>query len=101
MDVTRGRYRFIKRSVACLHVLPYFDIGTMDVTYAMTWFVHWSTFQISKSSLRAYLRWNVWLNGLTVSKDLQIEQSFEDLEGIFEPGDPFTYGAIVQRHHLQ
>ncbi|KAK4359629.1 hypothetical protein RND71_021858 [Anisodus tanguticus] len=40
-------------------------------------------------------------DGLIVSKDLQIEQSFEDLEAIFEPGDPFTFSAIVQRQHPQ
>ncbi|XP_022857975.1 uncharacterized protein LOC111378923 isoform X2 [Olea europaea var. sylvestris] len=34
--------------------------------------------------------------GLTVSKDLLVEQSFEDLEEIFEPGDEFRFDAIVQ-----
>ncbi|CAI9777068.1 unnamed protein product [Fraxinus pennsylvanica] len=34
--------------------------------------------------------------GLRVSKDLRTEQSFEDLEEMFEPGDEFRFDAIVQ-----
>ncbi|KAL0322739.1 UNVERIFIED_CONTAM: hypothetical protein Sangu_1893200 [Sesamum angustifolium] len=34
--------------------------------------------------------------GLTVSKDLQIEQSLEDLEASFEPGSNFKFDATVQ-----
>ncbi|KAL0392465.1 UNVERIFIED_CONTAM: hypothetical protein Sradi_2469300 [Sesamum radiatum] len=34
--------------------------------------------------------------GITVSKDLQIEQSLEDLEASFEPGSNFKFDATVQ-----
>ncbi|XAR54730.1 hypothetical protein NMG60_11029995 [Bertholletia excelsa] len=34
--------------------------------------------------------------GLRVSKDLRIEQSFEDLEAVFEPGQEFSFDAVVQ-----
>lgn len=33
---------------------------------------------------------------LTVGKNVSVEQSFEDLEAIFEPGDSFQFDAIVQ-----
>lgn len=34
--------------------------------------------------------------GLSVGKDLQVEQSFEDLEATFEPGDQFKFEATLQ-----
>lgn len=34
--------------------------------------------------------------GLSVSKSLQVEQSFEDLEAAFEPGELFRFEAILQ-----
>ncbi|KAK1356360.1 Trigger factor [Heracleum sosnowskyi] len=33
---------------------------------------------------------------LTVGKNVSVEQSFEDLEAIFEPGDSFQFDVIVQ-----
>ncbi|KAI3459826.1 hypothetical protein Pfo_016489 [Paulownia fortunei] len=39
--------------------------------------------------------------GLTVGKDLQIEQSLEDLEAGFEPGGKFRFDAIVQCQDLK
>ncbi|CAI9108574.1 OLC1v1008208C1 [Oldenlandia corymbosa var. corymbosa] len=33
--------------------------------------------------------------GLSVHKDLRVEQSFEELEEIFEPGDHFKFDAII------
>lgn len=34
--------------------------------------------------------------GLKVGKDLRVEQSFEDLEDIFEPDEKFSFDAIIQ-----
>jgi hypothetical protein len=34
--------------------------------------------------------------GLSVGKDLQVQQSFEDLEAAFEPGEQFRFEAILQ-----
>ncbi|GAB4859115.1 hypothetical protein Ancab_010580 [Ancistrocladus abbreviatus] len=34
---------------------------------------------------------------LMVSKDLRVVQSFEELEGSFEPGEQFSFGAVL--HH--
>lgn len=36
-----------------------------------------------------------WQEGLAVSKDLRVEQSFEDLEAAFEPGGNFRFDAVV------
>ncbi|KAJ8550702.1 hypothetical protein K7X08_000072 [Anisodus acutangulus] len=57
--------------------------------------------QVIKKIINSTISKYVEKDGLIVSKDLQIEQSFEDLEAIFEPGDPFTFSAIVQRQHPQ
>ncbi|KAF5950257.1 hypothetical protein HYC85_012250 [Camellia sinensis] len=38
--------------------------------------------------------------GLTVSKDLRVEQSFEDLEAMFEPGDQFSFDVVVKLQEL-
>ncbi|KAJ4723661.1 trigger factor-like [Melia azedarach] len=34
--------------------------------------------------------------GLKVSKDLRVEQSFEDLEELFEPDEKFSFDAVIQ-----
>ncbi|KAG2721868.1 hypothetical protein I3760_02G101000 [Carya illinoinensis] len=34
--------------------------------------------------------------GLKVGKDLRVEQSFEDLEVTFEPGEKFSFDAVIQ-----
>ena len=34
--------------------------------------------------------------GLKVSKDLRVEQSFEDLEDAFEPDEKFSFDAVIQ-----
>lgn len=39
--------------------------------------------------------------GLSVGKDLQIEQSLEDLEAEFEPGAKFRFDAVVQFQDLK
>ncbi|XP_009804518.1 uncharacterized protein [Nicotiana sylvestris] len=53
--------------------------------------------QVIKKIINSTISEYVEKDGLAVFKDLQIEQSFEDLEAIFEPGEPFTFSAIVQR----
>ncbi|XP_059632958.1 uncharacterized protein LOC132275470 isoform X2 [Cornus florida] len=35
--------------------------------------------------------------GITVGKDLRVGQSFEDLEAMFEPGNEFSFDAVVRR----
>lgn len=34
--------------------------------------------------------------GLEVSTDLRVEQSFEDLEDLFEPDEKFSFDAVIQ-----
>lgn len=34
--------------------------------------------------------------GLKVGKDLRVEQSLEDLEETFEPGEKFSFDAVIQ-----
>ncbi|KAJ9178303.1 hypothetical protein P3X46_010197 [Hevea brasiliensis] len=38
--------------------------------------------------------------GLKVSKDLRVEQSFEDLEDIFEPDEEFSFVAVLQLQEM-
>ncbi|KAK2979359.1 hypothetical protein RJ640_018439 [Escallonia rubra] len=48
--------------------------------------------KVINSTIAEYIR----REGLKVSKDLRVEQSFEDLESEFEPGDAFRFDATVQ-----
>lgn len=38
--------------------------------------------------------------GIKASKDLRVEQSFEDLEDVFEPGEEFRFDAVVQLQEM-
>ena len=38
--------------------------------------------------------------GMKVSKDLKVEQSFEDLEDAFEPDEEFRFDAVVQLQEM-
>ena len=39
---------------------------------------------------------NLLQERLAVGKDLKVEQSFEDLEEIFEPDEKFSFDAVIQ-----
>ncbi|XP_057958829.1 uncharacterized protein LOC131151594 isoform X2 [Malania oleifera] len=53
--------------------------------------------QVIKKVINHAISEYVEKEGLIVSKDLRIEQSFEDLEAKFEPGDRFCFDAVVVR----
>uniref|UniRef100_A0A5B7BV09 peptidylprolyl isomerase n=1 Tax=Davidia involucrata TaxID=16924 RepID=A0A5B7BV09_DAVIN len=53
--------------------------------------------QVIKRVINSTIAEYVEKEGFTVSKDLRVEQSFEDLEATFEPGDQFSFDAIVQQ----
>lgn len=38
--------------------------------------------------------------GLSVGKDLKVEQCYEDLRATFEPGEEFSYDAVVQLQQM-
>ncbi|KAK3035503.1 hypothetical protein RJ639_033962 [Escallonia herrerae] len=48
--------------------------------------------KVINSTIAEYIK----REGLKVSKDLRVEQSFEDLESEFEPGDAFRFDATVK-----
>lgn len=48
--------------------------------------------KIINSTITAYIE----KEGLKVGKDLRVEQSFEDLEASFEPGEVFRFDAVIQ-----
>ncbi|KAH7857325.1 hypothetical protein Vadar_011317 [Vaccinium darrowii] len=52
--------------------------------------------QVIKKVINSIIADYVEKEGLAVSKDLRVEQSFEDLEAEFEPGDEFSFDAVVQ-----
>ncbi|KAL6976161.1 hypothetical protein U1Q18_024951 [Sarracenia purpurea var. burkii] len=52
--------------------------------------------KVIKKVINSTLAEYVEKEGLTVSKDLRVEQSFEDLEASFEPGDQFSFNVVVQ-----
>ncbi|KAK4387916.1 hypothetical protein Sango_2398200 [Sesamum angolense] len=52
--------------------------------------------QVIRKIINSGIAESVAKEGLTVGKDLQIEQSLEDLEASFEPGSNFKFDATVQ-----
>ncbi|XP_030528046.1 trigger factor [Rhodamnia argentea] len=52
--------------------------------------------QVIKNVINSTVAEYVQKNGLKVGKDLTVEQSFEDLEDSFEPGETFSFSAVVQ-----
>ncbi|KAF7150377.1 hypothetical protein RHSIM_Rhsim02G0083600 [Rhododendron simsii] len=56
--------------------------------------------QVIKKVINSTIAEYVEKEGLTVSTDLRVEQSFEDLETKFEPGDKFSFDAVVQLREL-
>ncbi|KAM7486718.1 hypothetical protein LguiA_002727 [Lonicera macranthoides] len=51
--------------------------------------------QVIKKVINSTIAEYVEKEGLAVSKDLRVEQSFEDLQAAFEPGDNFRFDAVV------
>ncbi|KAI8567066.1 hypothetical protein RHMOL_Rhmol02G0092300 [Rhododendron molle] len=56
--------------------------------------------QVIKKVINSTIAEYVEKEGLTVSTDLRVEQSFEDLEAKFEPGGKFSFDAVVQLREL-
>ncbi|KAG5560956.1 hypothetical protein RHGRI_004102 [Rhododendron griersonianum] len=56
--------------------------------------------QVIKKVINSTIAEYVEKEGLTVSTDLRVEQSFEDLEATFEPGGKFSFDAVVQLREL-
>ncbi|KAK9907807.1 hypothetical protein M0R45_000746 [Rubus argutus] len=54
--------------------------------------------QVIKKVINSTIAEYVEKEGLDVTKDLSVEQSFEDLEASFEPGEKFSFDVVV---HLQ
>ncbi|XP_027066031.1 uncharacterized protein [Coffea arabica] len=52
--------------------------------------------QVIKRIISSTISDYVQKEGLSVGKDLRVQQSFEDLEATFEPGDQFKFEAILQ-----
>ncbi|XP_030471712.1 uncharacterized protein LOC115689718 [Syzygium oleosum] len=52
--------------------------------------------QVIKNVINSTVAEYVQKNGLKVGKDLTVEHSFEDLEDSFEPGETFSFSAVVQ-----
>ncbi|KAL6293988.1 hypothetical protein ACE6H2_002130 [Prunus campanulata] len=51
--------------------------------------------QVIKKVINSAIAEYVEKEGLNVRKDLRVEQSFEDLEVAFEPGEDFSFDAII------
>lgn len=51
--------------------------------------------QVIKKIINSTISEYVEKEGLSVSKDLRIEQSFEDLEHMFEPSEKFNFDAVL------
>ncbi|KAK9929303.1 hypothetical protein M0R45_026406 [Rubus argutus] len=54
--------------------------------------------QVIKKVINSTIAEYVEKAGLEVGKDLRVEQSFEDLEASFEPGEKLSFDAVI---HLQ
>ncbi|GAB4859121.1 hypothetical protein Ancab_010586 [Ancistrocladus abbreviatus] len=57
--------------------------------------------QVIKKVINKTVAQYVKKESLMVSKDLRVVQSFEELEGIFEPGEQFSFGAILKLQEAQ
>lgn len=53
-------------------------------------------FRGPKRKLICHLYLYLLQEGLIVSKDLRVHQSFEDLEAMFEAGEKFRFEAVIQ-----
>ncbi|XP_008222520.1 PREDICTED: trigger factor-like [Prunus mume] len=51
--------------------------------------------QVIKKVINSAIAEYVEKQGLKVRKDLRVEQSFEDLEVAFEPGEDFSFDAVI------
>eukprot|EP00261_Vitis_vinifera_P019999 XP_010650693.1 PREDICTED: uncharacterized protein LOC100257831 isoform X4 [Vitis vinifera] len=56
--------------------------------------------QVIKKVINSTVAEYVEKEGIKVSKDLRVEQSFEDLEDAFEPGEEFRFDAVVQLQEM-
>ncbi|XP_057477743.1 uncharacterized protein LOC130765352 isoform X1 [Actinidia eriantha] len=56
--------------------------------------------QVIKKVINSTIAEYVEKESLAVTKDLSVEQSFEDLEAAFEPGDQFSFDAVLQLREL-
>ncbi|KAK4740924.1 hypothetical protein SAY87_024512 [Trapa incisa] len=52
--------------------------------------------QVIKTIINSAISKYVLKNNLKVSKNLKVEQSYEDLEAIFEPDETFSFDAMLQ-----
>eukprot|EP00261_Vitis_vinifera_P034053 XP_019075296.1 PREDICTED: uncharacterized protein LOC100257831 isoform X2 [Vitis vinifera] len=57
--------------------------------------------QVIKKVINSTVAEYVEKEGIKVSKDLRVEQSFEDLEDAFEPGEEFRFDAVVQLQEMK
>ncbi|EXB55204.1 Trigger factor [Morus notabilis] len=57
--------------------------------------------QVIKKIINSTIAEYVDKEGLKVSKDLRVEQSFEDLESTFEAGETFNFDAILQLQEIK
>lgn len=51
---------------------------------------------VSKQRLFIIFFFGSMQEDLKVSKDLRVEQSFEDLEELFEPDEKFSFDAVIK-----
>ncbi|XP_050257476.1 uncharacterized protein LOC126702698 [Quercus robur] len=56
--------------------------------------------QVIKEVINSTIAEYVEKEGLKVSKDLRIEQSFEDLEATFEAGQKFSFDVVIQLQEM-
>ncbi|KAF8402332.1 hypothetical protein HHK36_013286 [Tetracentron sinense] len=54
--------------------------------------------QVIKKIINSTVAEYVEKEGLKVTKDLRVEQSFEELEEKFDPGEEFSFDAVIQLH---
>ncbi|KAK9288129.1 hypothetical protein L1049_016577 [Liquidambar formosana] len=57
--------------------------------------------QVMKRVINSTIAEFVEKEGLKVGKDLRVEQSFEDLEVTFEPGEEFSFDAVIQLQEMK
>jgi hypothetical protein len=86
-------------------LLPYYCSFIIPITQQHDYLPSWDRgflglFKYTEPKFRVLCSSKLLQEGLKVGKDLRVEQSLEDLEAKFEPGEKFSFDVVVQLQEM-
>jgi hypothetical protein len=86
-------------------LLPYYCSFIIPITEQHDYLPSWDRgflglFNHTEPKFRVFCSSKLLQEGLKVGKDLRVEQSLEDLEAKFEPGEKFSFDVVVQLQEM-